>query len=104
LSLGELESHRLVVDRALTELGLGWDAWPGLIVTAPLTAEARLSAVLLLLSLHEVAAPTAGHRMLLYDPNDERLDWLGRARQPWDTLARLKHPWTRSPPGSRGLS
>lgn len=91
-----IEAHRAAVDRALGALGLAWDAWPDVVLDARLPPEARISGVLVLLATEEqdetdpdapVAVVTVGRE------EEDALDWMGRARHPWQQLARTRLPW-----------
>ncbi|WP_435770286.1 hypothetical protein [Nocardioides sp. SYSU DS0651] len=91
--MSDVESHRAAFDAALASLGVGWSAWPDVLTDRRLSPDARLSGVLVLLATVEHDAARPGD-MLCFDPFDERLDWMGRHRQPWDRLSSLSHPWT----------
>jgi hypothetical protein len=91
--VSRLEAHRAVVDDALMKLGLGWEAWPGIVTDPRLDADVRLFAVLVLLAVVE-GDSKPGPVLVGIDPEDEGLDWLGRERRPWDRLSRLRLPWT----------
>lgn len=87
-----IDDHRAAVSEALTRLGLDWDAWPGVVTDARLEPAARLSAVLVLLAATDSTA--SAPEFLVYDTFHASLDWLGRAREPWATLSRMRLPWT----------
>ncbi len=82
-----------MVDSALTGLGLDWGAWPSIVTDPRLDAQARLSAVLVLLALVEADA-TPGDILVIVDPEATGLDWMGRERLPWERLPQLRLPWT----------
>jgi hypothetical protein len=88
-----LEDHREATERALVELGMGWEGWPAITVDRRLAPEDRLSALLLLLATSDMDGER-GVSMTWIDPAAPELDWLGRAREPWTTVARLRFPWT----------
>lgn len=88
-----VDEHRAVVDEALGVLGVGWDAWPAVLTDRRLDASSRLSGVIVLLAVAD-GEVGSGPEMMSYDPWDESLDWLGRAREPWSSLARMRLPWT----------
>lgn len=90
-----IETHRRAVDHALEELGLGWDQWPEVVVHPDLTPQARLSAVLVLLAAAEADGSSPGGRVVVTSvgAEDDAVDWLGRARSPWQQLARTRLPW-----------
>lgn len=67
-----LEYHREIVDQAIRSSGLSWTDWPELTLDEPLAPDARLSALLLLLS-----APRDRS-------SDTAIDRLRRRRLPWD--------------------
>lgn len=81
----DLEQHRDIVDRALAEAGLGWDAWPDALTSSALGAQARLSALLLMLGL---SAPRVWRSDEVYqeflDPTVDAIDRLRRHKLPWD--------------------
>lgn len=88
-----MEHHRVVVDRALDRLGLGWDAWPDVVANEVFSGVERLSALILLLAaIPEAERP--GIRAIRIDPEDDSLDWLGRQRHPWQRISRLRYPWS----------
>ena len=76
-------------------LGLDWDAWPDAVLDARLHPEARISGL----------APPATEEGDETDPGapiavvtvgkeeEGALDWMGRARHPWQQLARTRLPW-----------
>ncbi|GEB12030.1 hypothetical protein [Pimelobacter simplex] len=91
-----LTAHRARVDAALTALGLGWEAWPRVLTDRRLDPEVRLSGLLVLLAAGEPAR-RSGPRVLWFSVEmltDPERDWLGRDRQPWDHLSRVRLPWT----------
>jgi hypothetical protein len=94
--LGEVsgvEVHRDVVDRALTALGCGWDAWPDVAADPRLDPQTRLSALLVLLEeAEDLHAPDVC--TVVVGDEDGHLDWQGRPRQPWESLSRARLPWT----------
>uniref|UniRef100_UPI001E431A39 hypothetical protein n=1 Tax=Nocardioides sp. Iso805N TaxID=1283287 RepID=UPI001E431A39 len=87
-----INQHRAIVDEALKALGKDWDAWPGVLTASRLDPSTRLSGVLVLLAAVETFA--ARPQIVTIDPSDETLDWLGRAREPWASVARMRLPWT----------
>lgn len=88
-----LQAHRSAVDVALARLDLDWEAWPAFVTDPRLSAEDRLSAVLVLLAANH-GDDRCGPVMVFIDIWDERLDWLGREREPWVSLARMRLAWT----------
>lgn len=80
----DLERHRQVVDRALAEAGLGWDAWPEAATDATLDASVRLSALLLMLGLTAPRIELEGGYREFTDPTVEAIDRLRRNKLPWD--------------------
>jgi hypothetical protein len=91
-----IEAHRAAVGRALDAQGLGWDAWPDVVLDARLPPGVRLSAVLLLLATDEGDEPSAGAplaRVTVVGHEEDAFDWLGRARSPWHQLARTTLRW-----------
>jgi hypothetical protein len=52
-----------------------------------------MSGVIVLLATVE-GPREPGPRGVMIDPSDESLDWMGRAREPWTRLARMRLPWT----------
>jgi hypothetical protein len=91
-----VDAHRAAVNRALGELGLGWDAWPDAVNDPRLTPEWRVSAVLVLLATDVGDEQHPGELVAVSALGGEEatgLDRLGRARQPWQQLARTKLRW-----------
>jgi hypothetical protein len=72
------------VDRALSEAGLGWDAWPQAATDATLDASVRLSALLLMLGLAAPRIEREGGYRELADPTVDAIDRLRRNKLPWD--------------------
>jgi hypothetical protein len=88
-----LEVHRVATQEVLDRLGLTWRSWPGVLTDPRLSGRERLSGVLVLLGTAEADAP-AGPLLVAIDPDDDSVDWLGRQREPWKSLARSRLPWT----------
>ncbi len=91
-----IEAHRAGVDGALTALGLGWDAWPEVVTDPRLPPDARLSAVLVLLAADEDDPLGPDDPLVVITvigEEDDSLDWLGRARKPWQELTRMRLVW-----------
>ena len=82
--MDDLERHRQVVDRALADAGLGWDAWPEAATDATLDASVRLSALLLMLGLTAPRIEMEGGYREFTDPTVEAIDRLRRNKLPWD--------------------
>lgn len=89
-----IDTHWRIVDRALSSLDLGWDAWPQVVVDERITPPVRVSAVLVLLATDEADVSNPEDLVISMSVDDEdTLDWLGRARHPWQQLARLSLSW-----------
>lgn len=88
-----VDEQRAVVEAALRALGVDWGAWPAVLTDPRLDVSARLSGVIMLLALTDGRLET-GPQAVSIDPSDDSLDWLGRAREPWSSLARMRLPWT----------
>ena len=86
-------NHRAVVGKALADLGLGWDAWPGVLADDRLAPDVRLSGLLVLLVSMESEAPTTFY-FFTVGQEDDTLDTWGRPREPWERLQRMTLPWT----------
>jgi hypothetical protein len=82
--VSDLDAERALVDRALADAGVGWDAWPEVAASELIDSRARLSALLLLLSAPEHRVGCAHGYVVVHDQTDEVLDRLRRRRLPWD--------------------
>lgn len=82
-----LDVERDAVDRALAEVGVGWDAWPDCAASAPLDARVRLSALLLLLAAPDLDVVDDEGVVVFIDGAPEVIDRLRRRRLPWDSGA-----------------
>lgn len=75
------------MDRALSEAGLGWDAWPEAAADPALDASVRLSALLLMLGLEAPRIQMQGDYQELADPTVGVIDRLRRNKLPWDAAS-----------------
>ncbi len=91
--MSAIEGHRAAVENALTAIGLGWDAWPGILANDQLTPDVRLSGLLVLLVSTESNVPITSYSFIVGE-EDKSLDMWGRPRQPWERLQRVTLPWT----------
>ncbi|WP_418060337.1 hypothetical protein [Pimelobacter simplex] len=92
----DLAAHRGRLDAALRALDLDWASFPRVLADRRIDPEARLSGLLVLLAAGD-REQRSGPRVLFIDISllhDPERDHLGRDRQPWAHLARVRLPWT----------
>ena len=88
-----VEAHRAAVDRVLSELGLGWEAWPDIMADPRLDPGTRMSAVLVWLADVGNEGPRGAFAIDVRGLGED-LDKRARELHPWEGPPRLRLPWT----------